>query len=82
MLLFQSLECPIDQTCTHVDDGNKCSYCGGILVPLVERIPSESLSTTKMEYKQNKFPSWEFSITKGRHWEKQMTNGTNCQYRT
>ena len=32
------------------------AYCWGILVPLTKRIPSESPSTTKMEYKQRNFP--------------------------
>ena len=52
------------------------AYCWGILVPLGKIISSESLSTTKMEYKQ-KNPSWGCSIAKGRHWEKQMANGMN-----
>ena len=33
-----------DQTCTHVDNGDKCSILLGILVFLVKRIPSESPS--------------------------------------
>ena len=54
------------------------AYSWGILVPLAKRIPSESPSMKKMEYKQKKLPSWGCSIAKGRHWEKQMANGTNC----
>ena len=43
------------------------AYCWGILVLLAKRIPSESPSMTKMEYKQKKLPSWGCSIAKGRH---------------
>ena len=54
------------------------AYWWRILVPLAKRIPPESPSSTKMEYKQKKFPSWGCGIAQGRHWEKQMANGTNC----
>ena len=27
-----------------------------------------------MEYKEKKFPSWGCSVSKGRHWKKQMAN--------
>ena len=77
MLLFHQQECSIDQTCTHVDDGEKCSILLGNLVSLAKRIPSDSPSTTKMEYRQTKFPIYGCSIAKGRHWEKQMANDMN-----
>ena len=54
------------------------AYCWGILFPLAKRIPSESPSTRKMEYKQKKFPSRGCGIDKGRHCQKQMANGMNC----
>ena len=48
------------------------AYWWRILVPLAKRIPPESPSSTKMEYKQKKFPSWGCGIAKGRHWGKQV----------
>ena len=56
MLLSHHQECSIDQTCTHVNYGDKCSILLRNFGPiLAKRIPSESPSTTKMEYKQTKF---------------------------